>query len=576
MGIESGNPNPGQTTAANSLPVVLSSDTALPSGTNTIGSVQNASATTAIVLSSTGDFFLSTGMLKYSGVAFDVTGTWVGTIQAFASFDGGTTYRTLPVVSITDTEATTALSVTANGTYFFPICADLVKISMTAYTSGSATVRTASTTGYQNPSLNPLTAQIAKVRITSSYVPQLPYTVTGTGYIVTDADNQAIFRGDVLTDEGQFRDDFTGAALDATRWTATFSGTGANVTVGSSLVNIISGTANAATARIVATGDYGPISMRAQFSLSQRIANQTTRVGFADNIVTPGIGAYFEFTGTTNTTVSCISRSSTAAADTQTTTSTIPNGTSATSNDYYIEVQPDQISFFINNQLVANHSLHMPGPYDAIDVCAYIVNAAIVTTTTLAIDYMYLINQNSLQVNNSFQGDALPIKMKTGTIATYSAAVTALTVAATATDIFTITGSATKTIKIKHLSMNGTQTTAGNVDLLLLRRSTANTAGASTTLTNVPFDSLNPAGTATVRAYTVNPTRGTLVGTLHNKKLFVPTATGLGDEWIFQPTPDSNAQEITLRGVNEVLAINLNGVSVGGSSFDIDITWTEE
>jgi hypothetical protein len=35
-------------------------------------------------------------------------------------------------------------------------------------------------------------------------------------------------------------------------------------------------------------------------------------------------------------------------------------------------------------------------------------------------------------------------------------------------------------------------------------------------------------------------------------------------------------QEITLRGIGEVLAINLGGVAITGASLNVDITWTEE
>jgi hypothetical protein len=159
---------------------------------------------------------------------------------------------------------------------------------------------------------------------------------------------------------------------------------------------------------------------------------------------------------------------------------------------------------------------------------------------------------------------------------TYSTGIIGLNVAGAATDIFTITGSATKTIKIKHLSIDGTQTTASNLNVQLVKRSTANTGGTSTTLTVASYDSTNAAATAVVRSYTANPTVGTLVGIIHAEKLFTPTTTTVGDELSFPSKASENAQDITLRGTSEVLAINLNGATVGGSSFNIDITWTEE
>lgn len=163
-----------------------------------------------------------------------------------------------------------------------------------------------------------------------------------------------------------------------------------------------------------------------------------------------------------------------------------------------------------------------------------------------------------------------------GAKATYSAAITGLTVAAAPTDIFTITGSATKTIRVTRITFAGSQTTATQRDILLIKRSAANTGGTSTTETNVPHDSTFAAGTATVRAYTVNPTGlGATVGTIRSHKILIATTTTDSDNLImdFGTRP---AQALVVRGVAEVLAINLNGIASAGSSLDISIEWTEE
>jgi hypothetical protein len=88
---------------------------------------------------------------------------------------------------------------------------------------------------------------------------------------------------------------------------------------------------------------------------------------------------------------------------------------------------------------------------------------------------------------------------------------------------------------------------------------------------------------ATVLSYTVNPTTGTLVGTaIRNSKLFQTLATytatdfpaPVGLIWDFGNRPGS---AIVLRGITDVLAINLNGVSASaGALFDISAEWTEE
>lgn len=165
-----------------------------------------------------------------------------------------------------------------------------------------------------------------------------------------------------------------------------------------------------------------------------------------------------------------------------------------------------------------------------------------------------------------------------GQKATYSAAATFTPAALLPTDVFTITGSATKTIRIQKISINGTNTGNTNAFLSLIRRSSANTGGTSTTLTNVPADSTQAAGTATVRTYTVNPTLGTTVGAFRTDAIFLPTlaSTNAGGDISYEFGAPHN-KAIVLRGISEVAAVNVGGVTIGGTTvFAIDITWTEE
>ena len=164
---------------------------------------------------------------------------------------------------------------------------------------------------------------------------------------------------------------------------------------------------------------------------------------------------------------------------------------------------------------------------------------------------------------------------------TYSAARSAVAAAANPTDIFTITGSASAVVRVKSISISGIATADRNIDCILLKRSTENTAGTSTTLTAVPHDSANAAATAVVRSYTANPTLGTLVGNINSVRLGVGVATpGNGDPTQARPevlfSSRDSKQDIVLRGTGEVLAINLNGATVAGNSFSCNVEWTEE
>lgn len=179
-------------------------------------------------------------------------------------------------------------------------------------------------------------------------------------------------------------------------------------------------------------------------------------------------------------------------------------------------------------------------------------------------------------------GDSLKITVTSGIVstvdgikATYSATITNLPAAMLATDIFTITGSATKTIRISRVMLTGTQTTASQINIIFIRRSTANTAGTSVPLAAVTMDTNNPAATATALAYTANPTTGTVVGNIRTRKVALSTAVGNSDELI-SDFGTTNGQALVLRGINQVFSINLNSVTVAGASFNIAVEWTEE
>ncbi len=185
---------------------------------------------------------------------------------------------------------------------------------------------------------------------------------------------------------------------------------------------------------------------------------------------------------------------------------------------------------------------------------------------------------NQADLNGRLYVNSVPLD---GSKATYRAASAAVFAsAATATDLATITGSATKTIRVLRIRLTGVQTTASEVNMFVLKRSTANTGGTSTTLTNTPLDSANSAATATCRQYTANPTTGTLVGNIDSFKMDVPpTAVGANATTV-SPLElnfgDLPGQALILRGTGEVVSLNLNGVTVSGGSFLIMFEWTEE
>ena len=140
------------------------------------------------------------------------------------------------------------------------------------------------------------------------------------------------------------------------------------------------------------------------------------------------------------------------------------------------------------------------------------------------------------------------------------------------TDIFTLTGSSTRTVRIQRFLLTGSQTTGSYVNFDFTRRSTANSGGTSTTLTNQVNDTNFAAATATARVYSANPTTGTTVGTMEYK-LYIPDATdpnpGVILDEVFQ-------NPIVLRGTSQVWALNFNNTAITGGSFSATILWTED
>lgn len=160
--------------------------------------------------------------------------------------------------------------------------------------------------------------------------------------------------------------------------------------------------------------------------------------------------------------------------------------------------------------------------------------------------------------------------------ATYGTSIVNLATAASATDVFTLTGSASKTIKIIEIGLSGSTAAANNLSISLIKRSAANTAGTSTTPTVVPFDSTNAAATGVVRAYTANPSAlGAAVGTIKSYKILIDSTT-INSTCLITQDGATPSQPIVLRGTSELLAINFNATTVITPVFCLYITWTEE
>jgi len=161
-------------------------------------------------------------------------------------------------------------------------------------------------------------------------------------------------------------------------------------------------------------------------------------------------------------------------------------------------------------------------------------------------------------------------------IPTYSCSAS-VTLAATPTDVFTIYGSASTSVRIRRVEVSGVATTAGGMQVSLIKRSAVNTGGTSGAVTAVSHDSADSAATGTCLSYTANPAGlGTSVGAVRTFNVAMPLiANAVGPiGQIFGP--DRGDKTIVLTGTTQGLAVNLNGGTVpAGGALLVSIEWTE-
>lgn len=168
---------------------------------------------------------------------------------------------------------------------------------------------------------------------------------------------------------------------------------------------------------------------------------------------------------------------------------------------------------------------------------------------------------------------------------TYTASSVGLVPAASATDIFCINASSSKTVTVRRVVIGGTAGTAITTPFLLYRRVSQDTGGtAATSLAlpvAVPHISSDSAATATLTAYTANPTivdsSPSLMGAL---LVDLPVTTAAGGRVDVERTYGTSNDMFSkgldlLKGSSQQLCVNLNGVSVSSGVLAITMEWQE-
>lgn len=169
-------------------------------------------------------------------------------------------------------------------------------------------------------------------------------------------------------------------------------------------------------------------------------------------------------------------------------------------------------------------------------------------------------------------------------VPTYHAVGVAIAIGTAPTDVSCITGSATKVIRLKKVRLSGTAGTAINISVYLTKHIVANTGGTPATGTALPtaypMDSTNPTVSATLQAYTANPTIADAASTVINAgTLFLPvTSTATGQSAVVFDWSEGGIalQGPILRGIAQQVCVNLNGVTAPSTGLlNVQWVWSE-
>lgn len=172
---------------------------------------------------------------------------------------------------------------------------------------------------------------------------------------------------------------------------------------------------------------------------------------------------------------------------------------------------------------------------------------------------------------------------------TYTATILSLVPAASATDIFCISGSASKTVHIHRIALSGTAGTLVTTPIVLLRRTSLDTGTASTATyakATTGLSTGNPTASATVVAYDSTGGNPTIVD---SSPTYIRTGTlTLGvsgttaapaDRLIWEFGTYVNAYEQSLSipsgSTAQQVCLNLNAVSVSSGVLQGSIEWQE-
>ena len=223
---------------------------------------------------------------------------------------------------------------------------------------------------------------------------------------------QLISDTQVLLEEGYLGNTGSGTGQLA-RTFHDYNGTGSSITITTATKILNAGTDDGGYAYIERAIDYGPLCIHINFQITNRLDNQETILGLADNAMTPTKQAVVVFDGESNTKLKFRTSGSGSASYCIEETIITLSGQIKTSDflNYEINVLPNKCVLVINGQIRATHFDKIPFPYDVLQAVCRVSNTDVVASNPLTLSTLYVSDVNVLQVSNNFIGDPLRVQI---------------------------------------------------------------------------------------------------------------------------------------------------------------------
>jgi hypothetical protein len=165
------------------------------------------------------------------------------------------------------------------------------------------------------------------------------------------------------------------------------------------------------------------------------------------------------------------------------------------------------------------------------------------------------------------------------TTATFSTGANSFTLPATPSDVIEVKGSATKTVRVKRITISGVATTAKQFPVQIIRRAASIADGTPVTPVITQWDSSTAAPTAVVRHFTTlgTPAAASPANSVMLARDITLTAPATAAAPLSLEFDKPNTKPIILRGAADCIVVNLGATALtAGEKLTYEILWSED